>query len=408
MFENIVNQPATRFISADLKRHTLPRSILFSGDEGDGKLSAALETSRVLSCRSEEKIFNCECNSCLQQKALVASNILLLGPRDCFLEIAAAKETFMTATKENQSYKTAARYFFIRSVRKLTLRFNGILWQGDSNLNKIGSLMETINEDLELLDFPNSLPDIEKLEEVCQRLVENTKKLESEYLYDSIPISQIRNMEEWAHIKADEGKKTIIIENAEQMQSSVRNALLKILEEPPADCQFILLTNKKNAIMETILSRVRNYSFKKRTLDEQKKVLNLVFHKEYDGFINDYLMEFLPVQPVILSQLAKDFFDSIKNRKIPDISQIVKKSASFVPRIQLKIFLLSLLELLKPLRNSPQGSEVLTECVKLIKECRDNITLYNQTPVSALEILLRNLSALNIKNGCIFNICKNT
>ena len=35
---------------------------------------------------------------------------------------------------------------------------------------------------------------------------------------------------------SEEGKKTIIIENADRMQTSVRNALLKILEEPPEDC----------------------------------------------------------------------------------------------------------------------------------------------------------------------------
>ena len=51
------------------------------------------------------------------------------------------------------------------------------------------------------------------------------------------------------------------------MSESVRNALLKILEEPPSDCNFILLTSKRNAILPTILSRVRTYEFKNRSLN---------------------------------------------------------------------------------------------------------------------------------------------
>ena len=35
----------------------------------------------------------------------------------------------------------------------------------------------------------------------------------------------------------------------------------------------------------------------------------------------------------------------------------------------------------------------------------DNITLYNQTPVSALEILLRDLSSLNVQNNGVMKIC---
>ena len=54
------------------------------------------------------------------------------------------------------------------------------------------------------------------------------------------------------------------------MLESVRNALLKILEEPPADTVFILTTSRRNAVMSTILSRVRTYQFNERTLEQQK------------------------------------------------------------------------------------------------------------------------------------------
>ena len=53
-------------------------------------------------------------------------------------------------------------------------------------------------------------------------------------------------------MKSVEGKKTIIIENADRMLESVRNALLKILEEPPVDTIFILTTSQRNLVMPTI------------------------------------------------------------------------------------------------------------------------------------------------------------
>ena len=79
--------------------------------------------------------------------------MLILGPRDCTPEISAASETFLNAVFKNASYLEASRYLFIRSVRKLTSRFNQVLWKDDSNLSKIASVISEIDENLETLDF---------------------------------------------------------------------------------------------------------------------------------------------------------------------------------------------------------------------------------------------------------------
>ena len=400
MFENLVNQSASKAITYDLKNNFLPRAILFSGPETSGKLTAAFELSRVLNCKEDNhtKSFNCMCPSCLQQKALTTSNLMLLGPRDCFLEISLAKECFLSAVKNKASYEVAARYLFLRSVRKLTLRFNGILWEGDSKLNKIGALIESINENLEIIDFPRDLPDFERLEEICLHIQTYSADLEKSYLYDSIPINQIRNLESWCHVKTEEGRKVIIIENADRMQASVRNALLKILEEPPESCLFILLTSKRNAIMQTILSRVRTYNFKPRSLSEEKEVLERVFHdNNFSSSIYDYLLTFLPVSQDLVKAQADNFYKAIANRQIPEIAEIVKNCNDFTPRVELRLFLRYLIEAEKPLRNFPAGCEFAAKSMELLKICWENITLYNQNPNSALEILLRDMSALNQK-----------
>ena len=404
MYENLVNQEAGKLLAADIRHNRLPGAILFAGPEASGKLTAALETARILSCHEHPQgKWICECPSCLQHKALVCSNLMLLGPRDCSLEISAAAKTFTEAHFINAKFIDAARYLFLRSVRKLTLRFNGILWEGDSNLNKIGSIIEEINENLEQLDFPRELPDNGTVKKLCEEIQKLCTKLEDDFLYDSIPISQVRNMEGWAHIKSEEGRKTVIIENADRMQTSVRNALLKILEEPPQDVVFILLTSKRNAIMQTILSRVRTYNFLERNLEQQKEVIERVFHNDaFAGNINEYLLTYLPVSPSELKAQARIFYNSVASKQICNIDEIVKKCEKFYPRIELRLFLSDLALFMKPMLNSQAGAEASYKAMQLLRKCSDNITLYNQTPTSALEILLRDMFALNNSFGGIF------
>ena len=404
MFENLVNQEAGKLLAADIRHNRLPGAILFSGSEASGKLTAALETARILSCHENPQgKWLCECPSCLQHKSLICSNLMLMGPRDCSLEISAAAKTFTDAHFINAKFIDAARYLFLRSVRKLTLRFNGILWEGDSSLNKIGSLIEEINENLEVLDFPRELPDITEVKKICEEISKLCIKLEEDFLYDSIPINQVRNMEAWAHIKTEEGRKTVIIENADRMQTSVRNALLKILEEPPEDVVFILLTSKRNAIMQTILSRVRTYNFADRTLEQQQEVITRVFHNEdFSGSINDYLLTYLPVTPTEIKGQARVFYNSVANRQICNIEEIVKKCEKFNPRIELRLFLSNIAAFTKPLLNSQAGTEAAAQTMQLLRNCSDNITLYNQSPASALEILMRDMFALNNTYGGVF------
>lgn len=404
MFENLVNQEAGKLLAADIRHNRLPGAILFSGSEASGKLTAALETARILSCHENPQgKWLCECPSCLQHKSLICSNLMLMGPRDCSLEISAAAKTFTDAHFINAKFIDAARYLFLRSVRKLTLRFNGILWEGDSSLNKIGSLIEEINENLEVLDFPRELPDVTEVKKICEEISKLCNKLEEDFLYDSIPINQVRNMEAWAHIKTEEGRKTVIIENADRMQTSVRNALLKILEEPPEDVVFILLTSKRNAIMQTILSRVRTYNFSDRTLNQQREVITRVFHNEdFSGSINDYLLTYLPVTPSEIKGQARVFYNSVANRQICNIEEIVKKCEKFNPRIELRLFLSNIAAFTKPLLNSQAGTEAAAQTIQLLRNCSDNITLYNQSPASALEILMRDMFALNNTYGGVF------
>ena len=371
---------------------------MLSGPVSSGKLTCALETARILSCRASVKgNWDCTCSSCLQHKALINSNTILLGSRDCCLEISASKKAFLNSVYCGEHIE-ATRYLFIRSIRKLTMRFNQIIWQDSDKLSKISKSVEKIDEILEEIDPPHQLPETEKLVKKCNDLEKYALELENDLLYDSISISHIRNISSWAHISIAEGKKVIIIEKAERMLEGVRNALLKILEEPPENVLFILTTSNKSSVMPTILSRVRPYNFVERNSEQVKEIINRVYHEDYSLPIEKYLQEFLPLKSSEIKNFALDYYSKIVNSQIPDVAELVKNCNKFDPEILFKIFLESLYEIQKKSLFSSSSVQASSLVTKAITECWNNYTIYNQSVTSCLENLAREISVINKQN----------
>lgn len=71
-----------------------------------------------------------------------------------------------------------------------------------------------------------------------------------------ISVSQIREVKSKTFIKPHTSKrKVFIIDSAQTMNPESQNALLKVLEEPESDAIFILITESKLALLETVISR---------------------------------------------------------------------------------------------------------------------------------------------------------
>jgi DNA polymerase-3 subunit delta' len=71
-----------------------------------------------------------------------------------------------------------------------------------------------------------------------------------------IQIAQVREMQSrLAYAEGSKRARVILILSAEAMPHEAANALLKILEEPPADTYFLLASEDKAALLPTILSR---------------------------------------------------------------------------------------------------------------------------------------------------------
>lgn len=73
-----------------------------------------------------------------------------------------------------------------------------------------------------------------------------------------ITIEQVRELSDFINVSSHRGgRKVILISPAEAMNVAAANALLKNLEEPPAQTYFILISHRPHRLMRTIISRCR-------------------------------------------------------------------------------------------------------------------------------------------------------
>lgn len=94
-------------------------------------------------------------------------------------------------------------------------------------------------------------------------------------------IDEIRDLREIVKFAPAKSKyKVFVIDEAHQLTKDAFSALLKTLEEPPAHAVFILATTEAHKMLPTILSRVQRFDFKKLSLAEILKKLEMVIKKE--------------------------------------------------------------------------------------------------------------------------------
>jgi len=94
----------------------------------------------------------------------------------------------------------------------------------------------------------------------------------------SINIEDVRTLINDVYLKPFEARKKVyMIEGAEYMKHVAANALLKTLEEPPADSVIILLTENIKSLLHTIVSRCQVVKFFPLKLKEVEEILT----KEY-------------------------------------------------------------------------------------------------------------------------------
>ena len=320
MFENVLNQEAVNQLSADIRGDKLAPSMLFAGPAASGKGTAALELARILSCEQEAS-WNCPCPSCAHHRLLYHPDLLALGSRPFSPEIAAAAEVFV-----RESAETPARILFIRAVRKLLLRFNPVLWEDDPRFSKLAPFLEGLEDGLNEISAGEAAENTARAEKLAASIRETAFKLEADGMADQVPVSQIRHASYWIRLAPLGRRKFLLIENADRMQDAARNALLKILEEPPGRAVIVLTTTRAPALLPTVVSRLRPYRFNRRDEAVEKDVIRRVFRgveapqavsgvpsvtKGNESLITGHLESFLPVSGEKLYPLAAFFAASL-------------------------------------------------------------------------------------------------
>lgn len=94
-------------------------------------------------------------------------------------------------------------------------------------------------------------------------------------------IDEIRELRDGIRFVPTKSKyKVFILDEAHQLTKEAANALLKTLEEPPSHAIFILATTEIHKMIPTIISRCQRFDFRKLTLPEIIRRLEIISEKE--------------------------------------------------------------------------------------------------------------------------------
>ena len=130
-------------------------------------------------------------------------------------------------------------------------------------------------------------------------------------------------------------KKVFIIDEAELLDESGQNALLKTLEEPPEDTVIFLITSREDLLLETVLSRGQPYLFGPLSRDEMGRWVGAVGKS---GGVSDWLCDWSCGSPGVYEEgeqsgivsLFEDISSFLKNPKSSETVSVVNRINGFL------------------------------------------------------------------------------
>ena len=109
------------------------------------------------------------------------------------------------------------------------------------------------------------------LKVVTRSIDEKTKRLRKQIVVDDI-----RKLNGFFQMSAaDGGRRVVIIDDADLMNPNAANALLKMLEEPPARAIILLISHRPSGLLPTIRSRCRTLRLGTLNPDQMAQALSL-------------------------------------------------------------------------------------------------------------------------------------
>lgn len=106
------------------------------------------------------------------------------------------------------------------------------------------------------------------------RLLERIENKTGTALARNISVDQVRGLGDLFSVTpAMSDWRVVVIDTADDLEPSAANALLKMLEEPPANCVFLLVSHVAGRLLPTIRSRCRRLEFQPLGDDVMASVL---------------------------------------------------------------------------------------------------------------------------------------
>tara|TARA_B100000029_G_scaffold497971_1_gene566165 strand:+ start:39 stop:1163 length:1125 start_codon:yes stop_codon:yes gene_type:complete len=196
--------------------NTIHHAMLFIGNKGSANLSLALAFSTYINCQNKTDDSCGQCSSCSKMDKLIHPDVNFVFP-------------VAPTTKIN---KEVISDKFIESWRS----------------SVIESPYLSVEDWFEIYGFENKQPNISK--------------------------DEVRNLIKKLSLKPFESNfKINIIWLPEYLHLSTSNAMLKILEEPPGNTLFFIVTNNDQKLISTIKSRVQSFKVKRFSDEDMKNYL---------------------------------------------------------------------------------------------------------------------------------------
>ena len=112
------------------------------------------------------------------------------------------------------------------------------------------------------LDIPDAHPVARRLDALSEprlSLIRRPWDDKAERLRTEITVEEVRKLRSFLGLSAaDGGRRVVIVDAADEMNRNAANALLKLLEEPPAKVTFLLIAHQPADLLPTIRSRCRD------------------------------------------------------------------------------------------------------------------------------------------------------
>ena len=156
---------------------------------------------------------------------------------------------------------------------------------------------------------------------------------------DELKVDDITLIKQKAYI-SDNNKRLIVIA-AEKFNIFAQNALLKLIEEPPKNIDFLIVTNSKYSLLDTILSRifVEKVIYKKENTEELKVITN------------EYILEILESKKE-KEEIKEFLYDIVKQKELNETQmEIITKSIKMLELNLDKEAILSLVMLSLKVKN---------------------------------------------------------